>query len=145
MIKLTAIGHIGKDAIINQVNGKSVVNFTVAHSERFKDAQGVQKERTTWIDCSYWSEKAGIVPYLKKGVQVYIEGQPDVRAYTTNDNQARASLVTRVSVIQLLNSKQQDGSAQPGQPVSNGTVSQPSHSQGNPAEHISEPFDDLPF
>ena len=50
MIKLQAIGHLGKDAIVNNVNGKNVINFTVAHTEKFKDAQGVQKDKTVWVD-----------------------------------------------------------------------------------------------
>ena len=51
MIKLQVIGNLGKDAVVNNVNGKSVINFNVAHTERYKDAQGVQKDRTTWVDC----------------------------------------------------------------------------------------------
>ena len=82
MIKLTAIGNLGKDAMLNNVNGKNVINFTVAHTERYRDAQGNQKDKTTWVDCAYWTERTGIAPYLKKGTQVYVEGQPDVRTYT---------------------------------------------------------------
>ncbi len=43
MIKLLVIGNLGKDAVLNNVNGKNVINFTVAHTEKYKDAQGVQK------------------------------------------------------------------------------------------------------
>jgi single-strand DNA-binding protein len=49
MIKLLAIGNLGKDAVLNNVNGKNVINFTVAHTERYKDAQGNQKDKTTWV------------------------------------------------------------------------------------------------
>ena len=79
MIKLQVIGHLGRDAQVNNVNGKNVINFTVAHSERFKDAQGNQKDRTIWVDCAYWTDRTAVAPYLKKGTQVYAEGQPDVR------------------------------------------------------------------
>ena len=34
-----------RDCTTNQVNGKSVINFTVAHSEKFKDNQGVFKKK----------------------------------------------------------------------------------------------------
>jgi len=85
MIKLLAIGNLGKDAVLNNVNGKNVINFTVAHTERYKDAQGNQKDKTTWVDCAYWTDRTGIAPYLKKGTQVYVEGTPDVRTYTTQD------------------------------------------------------------
>ena len=66
MIKLQVIGHLGKDGVVNNVNGKNVINFTVAHSEKYRDAQGVQKDKTLWVDCAYWTEKTAIAPYLKK-------------------------------------------------------------------------------
>lgn len=119
MIKLTAIGHLGKDAILNNVNGKNVINFSVCHTEKYKDAQGNQKEKSTWIDCAYWSERTGIAPYLKKGIQVYVEGQPEVRSYTAKDGAAGATLSLRVGIVQLLSSgsqsQQQDNAAQPQQ------------------------------
>lgn len=96
MIKMQVIGHLGRDCTTNLVNGKSVMNFAVAHSEKFKDAQGNQKEKTLWVDCSYWSERTAIAPYLKKGTQVYVEGQPDLRTYSKQDGSFAASLVLRV-------------------------------------------------
>lgn len=120
MIKLTAIGHLGKDAILNNVNGKNVINFNVAHTEKYKDAQGNQKDKTIWIDCSYWAEKTGIAPYLKKGIQVYVEGQPEVRSYTAKDGTNGATLSLRVGIVQLLSngsqSQQQDNAAPQQQP-----------------------------
>ena len=128
MIKLTAIGNLGKDAVLNNVNGKNVINFNVAHTEKYKDAQGNQKDKTIWIDCSYWTERTGIAPYLKKGTSVYLEGQPDVRSYTAKDGTNGASLVLRVGLVQLL--------------------SKGSQSEGNAAQQAAasvDPVDDLPF
>jgi len=128
MIKLTAIGNLGKDAVLNNVNGKNVINFNVAHTEKYKDAQGNQKDKTIWIDCSYWTERTGIAPYLKKGTSVYLEGQPDVRSYTAKDGTNGASLVLRVGLVQLL--------------------SKGSQSDGNAAQQSAasvDPSDDLPF
>ena len=45
MIKMQVIGRLGKDCVVNTVNGKNVINFTVAHSEKYKDSQGVLQER----------------------------------------------------------------------------------------------------
>jgi len=77
MIKLQVIGNLGKDCVTNTVNGKNVINFNVAHTEKFKDGSGQQKEKTTWVECAYWTERTGIAPYLKKGTQVYVEGSQD--------------------------------------------------------------------
>ncbi len=145
MIKLTAIGNLGRDAVMNTVNGKNVINFTVAHTEKYKDAQGNQKDKTIWVDCAYWTDRTGIAPYLKKGTQVYVEGQPDVRTYTTKDGTNGATLSLRVLSVQLLGSRNNDqsgssatGNYQPAPPMSN-SASTPA------ASDITEPFDDLPF
>ena len=139
MINLTAIGHLGKDAIVNDVNGKKVINFNIAHTEKYKDNNGAATEKTIWIQCSYWSEKTGIAPYLKKGTQVYISGQPEVKEFKKNDGSYGSSLNCRVSVINLLGSKPD------GQP--SGASQQQSSPKQNTtdANAITEPLDDLPF
>jgi len=97
MIRLTAIGNLGRDSVTNEVNGRHVINFSIAHTERFKD-----QEKTIWVECAYWTEKLGIVPYLKKGTTVYVEGTPDIRTYQTNDGRQGASLTLRVLSVQLV-------------------------------------------
>lgn len=149
MIKLQVIGNLGKDAIVNNVNGKNVINFTVAHTERFKDAQGNQKDRTTWVDCAYWTDRTAVAPYLKKGTQVFVEGQPDVRTYTTQDGRNGASLTLRIASVQLLGSKSNEGSGASGDNGGNNYQSTPSYSQpptaASSAAELTEPLDDLPF
>lgn len=136
MIKMSVIGHLGRDCTINNVNGKSVMNFTVAHSEKFKDAQGNQKEKTIWVDCAYWSDRTAIAAYLKKGTQVYVEGHPDIRTYTTKDGSFGASLVLRVGSVQLLGGKEQSG---PPQQTKQSEPAKPG------ASDVQDVNDDLPF
>lgn len=102
MIKLQIIGNLGKDCIVKEVNGQNVINFSVVHSERYKDKQGVQKERATWVECAYWTDKTGVVPYLTRGKTIYAEGYPEAEAYMNKDNQAAATLRMRVQTIQLV-------------------------------------------
>lgn len=151
MIKLQVIGNLGRDCVVNNVNGKNVINFMVAHTERFKDAQGNQKDRTIWVDCAYWTDRTGIAPYLKKGTQVYAEGQPDVRSYTTQDGKQGTSLTMRVLSVQLLGSRSDSNS---GGGYSGGqSYNQPQQQQqpyqqqvATPsAADMTEPLDDLPF
>lgn len=139
MIKLQVIGNLGKDCLTNNVNGKSVMNFNVAHTEKYKDASGQQKERTTWVECAYWSDRTAVAPYLRKGTQVYVEGTPEVRTFTRNDGTFGASLTLRVSSVQLLGGGRSEGGSYPSdqQAVSTGGISVPSD--------ITEPVDDLPF
>jgi len=140
MLKLIAIGHLGKDCITNTVNGKSVINFSIAHTEKFKDAQGSQKEKTTWVECAYWTDRIAVAPYLKKGTQVYVEGTPEVRTYPKNDGTTGTSLSLRVLTVQLLGSRTEGQ-----QQTSSGYQGANSNSNtpvgvGNEAE-----VDDLPF
>jgi single-strand DNA-binding protein len=116
MLKLQVIGHLGKDCISNVVNGKNVINFSVAHSEKFKDSAGVQKEKTLWVECAYWTDRIAIAPYLKKGQLVYADGTPDQRSYTKNDGTQGIALTLRVLNIQLLggNSKNENGESTSG-------------------------------
>jgi len=102
MIKMQIIGNLGKDCVVNTVNGKNVINFTVAHTEKYKDSQGNNQEKTTWVDCAYWTDRTAIAPYLQKGQQVFVEGAPEVRSFTRNDGTAGASLSMRVREVQLL-------------------------------------------
>ena len=159
MIKLQVIGHLGKDCVVNNVNGKNVINFSVAHAEKFKDAQGVQRDKTIWVECAYWTDRTAIAPYLKKGTQVYAEGQPDVRNYTTKEGTPGSSLSLRISTVQLLGGRNdnQGGESSGGNSYQNQQPSynqpsynQPSYNQPSApstasAADVTEPMDDLPF
>lgn len=152
MIKLQVIGNLGKDAIVNNVNGKNVINFNIAHTEKYKDAQGNQKDRTIWVECAYWTDRTAIAPYLKKGTQVYVEGNPDVRTYTTSDGRQGASLSLRIQSVQLLGSRANDGFTSQNnggyQQTPQQNYQQPSYQQAAPvtsANDLVEPLDDLPF
>ncbi len=137
MIKLQVIGNLGKDCITNTVNGKSVINFNVAHTERFRDSSGQQKEKTTWVECAYWTDRTGIAPYLKRGTQVYAEGTPEIRTFTRNDGTYGASLTLRVFNVQLLGG----GNAGRGTGDESGGSAEPQMSTAN----TSTAADDLPF
>lgn len=136
---MQVIGNLGKDCVTNTVNGKNVINFNVAHTERFKDAQGNQKDKTIWVDCAYWTDRTGVAPYLKKGTQVYVEGAPEVRTYPKNDGTTGASLTLRVLSVQLLGSRGDSNGGGGSSYGGSSSASVPS------ASDITEPIDDLPF
>lgn len=155
MIKLQIIGNLGKDAAVNTVNGRNVINFSVAHKEKFKDAQGNPKERTTWVECAYWTDRTAVVPYLKKGTMVFAEGSPEADAYMNRENQAAATLRMRVQTVQLLggnnNNQQQSGENAGSFSASNQNAYQPNNNAFNGnnsnASNMSmmDVADDLPF
>lgn len=66
MLVLEAIGNLGADAIIKDLNGQKYIAFSVAHTESYKDSQGQRHERTTWVSCLKYGESP-VINYLKKG------------------------------------------------------------------------------
>lgn len=132
MLKIQIIGHVGKDAEVKDVNGKKVINFSVAHTEKYKDNQGNQQEKTTWVDCAKWGDQTAVAQYIKKGGQVYVEGMPEIRTWESN-GKSGVSFVCRVGLVQLLGGgqQQQQGTAAAAQPAA--------------AQSSQEPVDDLPF
>ena len=83
--KVLLIGRLGADPEIKQmVNGKSVARLSIATSQSWKDKNtGEKKEKTEWHRVVVFNE--GLVnvvqQYLKKGAQVYIEGQLTTRKW----------------------------------------------------------------
>src|SRR6187200_1708187 len=132
MIKLQIVGNLGKDCIVKEVNGKNVINFSVAHSERFKDAQGNLKERTTWVECAYWTDKTAVAQYLTKGKTVYAEGSPEADAYMNKEGQAAATLRMRVLNLQLLGGRDESQGSNQGNVSSMGSSPAPAM-RTNPA------------
>lgn len=143
---LQAIGRIGNDATVRPVGENAAIGFSIAVSEKYKNAQGQQLENTYWIDCTIWRKvnETTIAGYLKKGTQVYIEGRPTARPWVNAQNQAMASLDCRVDKLELLGSPQQAAAPQPSAPAPTAQaapqVHRPVHAQ--PAA-TNDP--DLPF
>jgi single-strand DNA-binding protein len=82
--KVIILGRLGKDPEVrNFQNGGKVVNLRLATSERYKDREGNQQERTEWHAVAIFNEKLGEIAerYLKKGSEVYIEGQLETRKW----------------------------------------------------------------
>ena len=90
--KVILLGRLGKDPEVrNFQNGGKVVRFGLATSERYKDRDGNQQERTEWHDVENFNDRLGEVAekYLRKGSEVYIEGQIETQTYTDKDGNER--------------------------------------------------------
>ena len=84
--KVILIGSLGKDPEIRAMqDGKTIVNFSIATSENWKDkTTGEQKAKTEWHRVVIFNEHLAKVAqnYLKKGSKVYVEGQLQTRKWT---------------------------------------------------------------
>ena len=104
--KVLLIGRLGADPEIKQmVNGKSVARLSLATSQSWKDKNtGEKKEKTEWHRVVVFNE--GLVnvvqQYLKKGAQIYVEGQLTTRKW--KDEQSGQDKYSTEIVIQGYNS-----------------------------------------
>ena len=98
--KVILVGRLGKDPEAKTFNnGGSVVNFSVATSETWKDKQsGERKEKTEWHNIVVRNENIGKVAtqYLRKGSEVYIEGSIATRKY--QDSSGADRYVTEIVI-----------------------------------------------
>jgi len=104
--KVLLIGRLGADPEIKQmVNGKSVARLSLATSKSWKDKNtGEKKEKTEWHRIVVFNE--GLVnvvkQYLKKGAQIYVEGQISTRKW--KDEQSGQDKYSTEIIIQGYNS-----------------------------------------
>ncbi|EGQ8176099.1 single-stranded DNA-binding protein [Vibrio vulnificus] len=166
--KVILVGNLGNDPEIRYMpSGGAVANITVATSETWRDkATGEPREKTEWHRVTLYGKLAEVAgEYLRKGSQVYIEGQLQTRKWQDQNGQDRYSTEVVVQgyngIMQMLGGRQQQGGApqqqqggwgQPQQPAA-----QPSYQKQAPAQQqpmqsqpqYNEPpmdfDDDIPF
>ncbi|MDW6002040.1 single-stranded DNA-binding protein [Vibrio mangrovi] len=170
--KVILVGNLGSDPEVRYMpSGGAVANITIATSETWRDkTTGEQREKTEWHRVALFGKLAEVAgEYLRKGSQVYIEGQLQTRKWQDQSGQERYTTEVVVQgyngVMQMLGgrqgpggqpqpgmqSQQQGGWGQPQQPMQSQPVQQPQHQpqQSAPQPQYNEPpmdfDDDIPF
>ncbi|EBK0028706.1 single-stranded DNA-binding protein SSB2 [Salmonella enterica] len=121
--KVILVGNLGQDPEVRYMpNGGAVANLTLATSETWRDkADGEIREHTEWHRVVVFGKLAEIASeYLRKGAQVYIEGQLRTRKWTDQSGQDKYTTEVLVNVggtMQMLGRRdsqpQQGGQPQP--------------------------------
>ena len=145
--KVLLIGRLGADPEIKQmVNGKSVARLSLATSQSWKDKNtGEKKEKTEWHRVVVFNE--GLVNVvqqdLKKGAQVYVEGQITTRKW--KDEQSGQDKYSTEVVIQGYNSSlTMLGGGNSGSGIANDN-SQISNNTEDLSQVQNDMDDDIPF
>lgn len=122
--KVIIIGNLGRDPEVRRMNsGDSVVSFSLATTDSWKDKSGERQDRATWHNIVIFNEHICKVAeaYCKKGSKVYIEGQLQTRKYTDKDGNERQTteivLQRFRGELTLLDSKPSDGERQDREPA----------------------------
>ncbi|MEG2662840.1 MAG: single-stranded DNA-binding protein [Hafnia sp.] len=146
--RVILVGHLGQDPEVRYFpNGGAVTNITVATSETWRDKQtGEQKEKTEWHRVVLFGKLAEVAgEYLRKGSQVYIEGQLTTRKWTDRAGVEKYTTEIHVNIggtMQMLGGKQ-ESSPKPVQGRSPQYSGQPAQQHQN-----NDPWDfddDIPF
>lgn len=98
---MNIIGRVTADAQVRTLsNSKTVVNFSVAINDSYKNKAGERIEQTSFFDCAYWLS-ANVAKILTKGAVVELTGRASARSWIGNDGQAHAGLNFNASQIKL--------------------------------------------
>lgn len=147
--KAIILGRLGRDPEVrNFQNGGRVVNLRVATSETWKDkTSGERQERTEWHAVAILNEKLGEIAekYLRKGSEVYLEGQIETRKWTDQQGQERYSteIVLRQFRGELSLIGGRGGGSEGGSASRRGTA--PASGGGRSAGGSSDIDDEIPF
>lgn len=136
--KVILVGNVGQDPEMRYMpSGGAVCNLSIATSESWNDKQtGEKKEQTEWHRVVLFGKLAEIAgEYVKKGTQLYIEGQLRTRKWTDQSGVERYSTEVVVNVggqMQMLGGRNSNSAAgtawgepqQPSGPAQSGGNSQ---------------------
>ena len=102
------IGRATKDCEISTTNnGVNVAKFTIAVDRKFKDAEG--NKVADFINIVAWRGLADVCgKYIKKGQQVAIKGELQIRSYDAQDGTKRYVTEIIADDIKLLGSKSEE-------------------------------------
>lgn len=148
--KVILLGNLGADPEVKYLEGDNVVaNLRLATTESYKDRNGNRVEQTEWHDLELWGPQAKIAEqYLKKGMQIYVEGK--IKSDTWQDDQGQNRKRTRIRVQNFTMLGGKPDGAVSGQPTMNAASNSPkpaTSSGGNsaPSFEMDNSDDDLPF
>ena len=156
-------GNLTRDAELKYAStGNARLTFSVAMNRSYKDPNGQMKEVAEFFDVVYWGKIAeAVVPRLKKGQKVAIEGRLSQRRYTGQDGQQRNIVEVSATSVILIGARsdagpQHDSAYGPGEyepapgyapraPAQPQTYGQGGQRQGTPWSESQEiPIDEFP-
>jgi single-strand DNA-binding protein len=151
--KVFLLGRLGKDPEMKATQGgMTVANFTLATSDRQKDAQGNWQDHTEWHNLVAFQRTAEIVrDYCKKGSQIFVEGKIQTRSWEDKEGHKKYWTEILVNDLSLLDGKPGGGSGEGGGSYAKSNTA--SYGSSAPAAPAAQPDyadqgitdDDIPF
>jgi single-strand DNA-binding protein len=141
--KVILIGNLGKDPEVRHLEGgTTVANFPLATTETYKDKNGNRQEQTEWHNIVLWRSLADVAEkYLKKGMQIYIEGKLRTRSWEDKEGHKRYTTEVVAETFTMLGSRKHNEE----QNSSVKTSAEQQQSNSGTSSPIGTGSDDLPF
>jgi single-strand DNA-binding protein len=153
--KVILVGNLGQDPEVKYMpSGGAVTNISIATTDSWTDkSSGQKQERTEWHRVVFFNRLAEIVgEYLKKGSQVYIEGNLRTRKWQDQNGQDKYTTEIVAREMQMLGSRaggssdfQQNAPQQQSAPQQGGAPQQQAPAQSAPPQNFDNFDDDIPF
>lgn len=144
--KVILIGNAGKDPEIRHLDsGVAVANFPLATSETYTAKNGDRVSTTEWHNIVLWRGLADVAEkYVKKGMQLYIEGRIRSRSYDDKDGNKRYITEIYGDAMRMLTTKDSSGSGSENNNT-NSSSSAPQNYEEPDIDDSGGEEDDLPF
>jgi single-strand DNA-binding protein len=106
--KVILIGNLGRDPELKYLEGNIArASFSLATSEAYKDKNGNRVEHTEWHNIVMWRTNAeNAEKFLKKGMQIYVEGKIQTRQWNDKDGQKRNLTEILVDTFRVLQKRE---------------------------------------
>ena len=143
--KVILVGNLGRDPELRYTqSGQAVATFSIATTDRWRDKDGANQERTEWHRIVVWGKSAeNCAQYLQKGRSAYIEGRLQTNDWEDKEGNKRTTTEIIAQSVQFLGGRGGGGMSSGSEP-SGGAASGPGGSpSGSPTD--APPGDDVPF
>jgi single-strand DNA-binding protein len=89
--RVTLLGNVGKNPEVRDApSGSTIANFSIATTDRYKDAAGNWQDKTEWHNLVAFKRTAEIIrDYVKKGSKLYVEGKIQTRSWDDKETGAK--------------------------------------------------------
>lgn len=144
--KAILVGYVGNDPEVKYLDsGTPVANFRLATSENYTNRTGEKVTQTEWHNIVLWRGLAEVAEkYVKKGVQVFIEGRIRTRTWDDRDGNKRYTTEIVADSMQLLG-KKGDSGYDSGPSQNAAAENAPQTRSENDFDSENNSADDLPF
>jgi single-strand DNA-binding protein len=120
--KVILIGNLGKDPEIVMFDNVKKASFPLATTEQYKNHDGMKVDETEWHNIVCWRGLADVADkFLKKSMQVYIEGKLKSRQWEDKEGNKRRTVEVVAENFKILTRNYSNSNISNGQNLNGNT------------------------